>query len=240
MKPLIIRWSLACALALAAGQASAQETAQLGAAIEADKIEMTNLQNDMNQKTSDNERLKKEYDVYADQIKTRINPMVDSYNKRLESHNQHAAKVNAAVAAHNSVCHGTLPRPAYERCQGENPQLQRMIDGVNGDKRNLEAEKGRIQAEQARYKNAMDPLAAKMKANFDVWTRDKTRFDQLKAKIASAQAALGNRCKDATPAERSSPQFLKYCASFGFDNPNPNLKPLDEQAAPKGMRVTPN
>jgi hypothetical protein len=112
MKPSIIRWSLACAPALAAGQASAQEIAQLGSAMEADKIEMTNLQNDTNQKTSDNERLKKEYDIYADQIKTRINPMVDSYNKRLESHNQHAAKVNAAVAAHNSVCHGRLPRPA--------------------------------------------------------------------------------------------------------------------------------
>lgn len=166
--------------------------------------------------------------------------MVKSYKGRLDTHNQHAARVNAAVAAHNSVCHGTLPQPAFQKCQGENAPLQRMIDGVNSNKGNLEKEKARIQAEQARYKNAMDPLAAKMKANFEVWTQQKARFDQLKAKIAAAQVALSNRCRDATPAERASAQFLKYCASFGFDNPNPNLKPLDEQAAPKGTQITPN
>ncbi len=115
-----------------------------------------------------------------------------------------------------------------------------MIDGVNSAKRNLDGEKTRIQGEQARYKNAMDPLAAKMKANFAIWTQDKGRFDQLRAKIASAQTAILDRCKNASPSERNSPQFLKYCASFGFDNPNPNLKPLDEQAAPKGTRITPN
>lgn len=240
MRQWIVRCLLVCTVAFAASHASAEDVAQLGSAVEAGKLEMTQLQSDMNQKTSDNERLKKEYDIYADQLKNRIDPMVRSYNSRLDTHNQHAARVNAAVAAHNSVCHGTLPRPTYERCQGENPQLQRMIDGVNSDKRNLESEKARIQGEQTRYKNAMDPLAAKMKANFDTWTQTKARFDQLKAKIAAAQVALGNRCKDASPAERASPQFLKYCASFGFDNPNPNLKPLDEQAAPKGMRITPN
>ena len=86
----------------------------------------------------------------------------------------------------------------------------------------------------------MDPLAAKIKANFDAWTQQKARFDQLKTKIAAAQVALGNRCRDATPAERASAQFLKYCASFGFDNPIPNLKPLNEEAAPKGTQITPN
>ena len=84
--------------------------------------------------------------------------------------------------------------------------------GVNSNKSNLEKEKSRIQAKQARYKNAMDPLAAKMKANFDAWTQQKARFDQLKTKIAAAQVALGNRCRDATPAERGSaaiPQILR-------------------------------
>jgi hypothetical protein len=52
-----------------------------------------------------------------------------------------------------------------------------MIDGVNSDKRNLDGEKARIQTEQTRYKNAMDPLAAKMKANFEVWSQQKARFD---------------------------------------------------------------
>ena len=234
------RCVLACTLVVAAGHASAQDVAQLGSAIEADKVTMVSLQTDMNQKTSDNERLKKEYDIYADQLKTRIAPMVTNYNTQLNGHNQHAARVNAAVAAHNAVCHGTLPRPTFERCQGESPQLQRMIDGVNSAKRNLDGEKARIQGEQTRYKNAMDPLSAKMKANFAIWTQDKARFDQLRAKIASAQTAILDRCKNASPSERNSPQFLKYCASFGFDNPNPNLKPLDEQTAPKGTRITPN
>ena len=42
------------------------------------RSQMTVLQTDMNQKTSDNERLKKEYDIYADQLKNRIDPMVKS------------------------------------------------------------------------------------------------------------------------------------------------------------------
>jgi hypothetical protein len=46
--------------------ASAEDVAQLGSAIEADKLAMTTAQNDMNQKTSENDRLKKEYDIYAD------------------------------------------------------------------------------------------------------------------------------------------------------------------------------
>lgn len=53
MQKWIIRWSLACTLAIAAGHASAEDVAQLGSAIEADKIAMTGLQTDMNQKTSD-------------------------------------------------------------------------------------------------------------------------------------------------------------------------------------------
>ncbi len=164
------RCVLACTLVSSDGHASARDVAQLGSAMEGDKVTLVSLQTDMNQKTSDNERLKEEYDIYADQLKTRIAPMVTNYNTQLNSHNQHAARVNAAVAAHNAVCHGTLPRPTFDRCQGESPQLPRMIDGVNSAKRNLDGEKARIQCEQTRYKNAMDPLAAKMKANFAVWT----------------------------------------------------------------------
>ena len=78
MQKLIIGWSLPCTLAIAASHASAEDFAQLGSAIEADKIAMTRLQTDMNQKTSDNERLKKEYDIYADQVKNSIDPMVKS------------------------------------------------------------------------------------------------------------------------------------------------------------------
>ena len=71
MRKWMARCALACTLTFAAGHASAQDVAQLGSAIEADKVTMVSLQTDMNQKTSDNERLKKEYDIYADQLKTR-------------------------------------------------------------------------------------------------------------------------------------------------------------------------
>jgi hypothetical protein len=64
----IIRWSLACTLAIAASHASAEDVAQLGSAIETDKIALTGLQTDMNQKTSENERRKKGYDIYADKL----------------------------------------------------------------------------------------------------------------------------------------------------------------------------
>jgi len=47
-----------------------------------------------------------------------------------------------------------LPQPAFQKCQGENAPLQRMIDGVNSNNSNLENEKSRIQAKQARYKTA--------------------------------------------------------------------------------------
>ncbi len=71
MTKWMARFVLACTLTCATGHASAQDVAQLGSAIEADKVTMVSLQTDINQKTSDNERLKKEYDIYADQLKTR-------------------------------------------------------------------------------------------------------------------------------------------------------------------------
>ena len=239
------RWLTLCSLAAALAmlpnaRASAQNAAQLGDAIAADKIEMSTLQTQMDGKVSENEQSKKEYDLYADQVKTRLGPMIDDYNKRLDGHNQHAAKINAAVQQHNAGCQGTVPQPTFVRCKGEEAQLQPLISEINTTKAALDSEKTNIVAQQSQYKTAMDGLDAKMKANFAAWEQMKARFDELKEKIAAEQAALGDRCKNAALDERSSPQFIKYCASFGFDNPVPNLQPLDENAAPKGMKISPN
>lgn len=241
VKPWIILCTLTAALVMLPNtRASAQSVAQLGDAIAADKIEMSTLQTKMDDGVSENAGLKKEYDVYADQVKTRLDPLVNDYNKRLDTHNQHATNVNAAVEKHNAGCQGTLPAPTFARCKGEESQLQPMINGVNTQKAALDIEKANLAKQQAQYNTAMDGLAAKIKANFAAWEQMKARFDQLKAKLEAEQAALVGRCKNAAADERSSPQFIKYCASFGFDNPKPGLGPLDENAAPKGTRISPN
>jgi hypothetical protein len=220
--------------------AAADDVAQLGVAVAADKLEMTKLQTDMATEVAENGGYKKEFDVYDDQVKTRLDPLVDAYNAKLNVHNDRAAKVNAAIDRHNAGCHGTLPQPAFARCKGEEPPLQRMIDDVNTHKAALDAEKADIAGQQTQYKTAMDGLADKMNANRAAWDKNKARFDELQAKIETAQAGLTDQCKNTPLDQRNVPQYLKYCAAVGFDSPDPNLKPLDEEAAPKGMRITPN
>jgi hypothetical protein len=227
-------------LALPATPASADDVAQLGDAVAADKLEMTKLQTDMDTEVAENGAYKKEFDVYDDQVKTRLDPLIDTYNAKLNVHNDHAAKVNAAIDRHNAGCHGTVQQPVFARCKGEEPPLQRMIDDVNSHKIALDAEKANLAGQQAQYKTAMDGLADKMNANRAAWDKNKAHFDELQAKIVTAQASLADQCKNTPLDQRKVPQYLKYCASFGFDNPDPNLKPLDEDAAPKGMRITPN
>jgi hypothetical protein len=240
MKQWIVLCALtAVAMALPAARAVA-DIAQLGDAIAADKLEMSKAKSDMDDEVAQNANYKKEYDVYDDQVKTRLNPLVDAYNAKLNAHNDHAAKVNAAVDRHNSGCHGTLPQPAFARCKGEEPALQRMIDDVNTHKAALDTEKADLARQSAQYKTAMDDLAGKMNANRAAWDKNKARLDALQAKIGGAQASLAGQCKDTPLDQRNVPQYLKYCAAFNFDNPDRTLKPLDEDAAPKGMRVTPN
>jgi chromosome segregation ATPase len=220
--------------------ASADDIAQLGAAVTADKLEMSKLQTDMDTEVAENGTYKKEFDVYDDQVKTRLTPLIEAYNTRLNAHNDRATKVNAAVDRHNAGCHGTQPQPVFARCKGEEPPLQRMIDDINTRKAALDAEKANLAGQQTQYKTAMDGLADKMNANRAAWDKNKARFDELQAKIETAQAGLADQCKNTPLDQRNVPQYLKYCASSGFDNPDANLKPLDEDAAPKGMRITPN
>ena len=130
MKNRIIFCALASTLLMFNGRASAQDIGQLAEATAADKLAIPKLQTEMSAKTSENERLKKEYDIYGDQLKTRVGPMISNYNARTESHNKYSQNVNNAVARFNASCHGTLPKPAYERCVGEKSQLQGMINRV--------------------------------------------------------------------------------------------------------------
>lgn len=236
------QWIVLCVLAAAAlpMTRAAADIAQLGDAIAADKLEMAKVKSDMDDEVSQNANYKKEYDVYDDQVKTRLNPLVDACNAKLNAHNDHAAKVNAAVDHHNAGCHGTLQQPIFARCKGEEPPLQRMIDDVNTHKAALDTEKADLAGQSAQYKTAMDGLAAKMNANRAAWDNNKARLDALQAKIDAAAASLAGQCKDTPLDQRNVLQYLKYCASFNFDNPDRTLKPLDEDAAPKGMRVTPN
>jgi uncharacterized coiled-coil protein SlyX/phage-related protein len=232
--------ALAATAAVLPATRGAADIAQLGDAIAADKLEMSKVKSDMDDEVSQNANYKKEYDVYDGQVKTRLNPLVDAYNAKLNVHNDRAAKVNAAVDRHNAGCHGTLPQPVFARCKGEEPPLQRMIDDVNTRKAALDTEKADLARQSAQYKTAMDGLSDKMNANRAAWDKNKARLDALAAKIDAAQAGLAGQCKDTPLDQRNVAQYLKYCAAFNFDNPDRTLKPLDEDAAPKGMRVTPN
>ena len=241
MKRLIVLGaSVTALLVLAQARAPAADMAALGDAVAVDRLEVTKLTADMSGEIAENAGYKQEYDAYEVQMKIRLKPLIDAYNAKLVSHNDYAAKVNAEVGRHNASCHGTVPPAVYARCTDDEPPLQRMIDDVSARKAVLDTQKAELAKQQDQYKTAMDSLAAKMTANRTAWERNNARVDALVAKIRTAEMDLGDLCKGTPLDQRNVPQYVKYCASAGVDNPNPSGKPLEQGASPQGVRTAPN
>lgn len=166
----------------------------------------------------------KEIKLWDEEI-GRIGPQLTQLNQRAGEAAQDQAGVNAKVERHNSGCSGTLPRPQYERCKGEEPYLQSEIDRVKRKKAALESEYRPL---ANRYKDIVarrDALSKTMQGISARYDAAKARFDEASRRIASLTSRLRAECASQRTAEAAA-----HCGQVDWDGAKaglgaPNLQP---------------
>lgn len=213
---------------------SVADMIKLSEAKKSAELSLPTLKKDMDEITQQSERWKREYDIYADQMKTRLAPIANAYEAKVKAHNERTQRANAEIARHNSVCTGTLPKPQFDKCQSERPTLQRLKDEISGSKSRLDTEKANLTRESAKYTEAMGRLSSQMKANFEKWQQRKKTFDDNQRKIAEYRTRLVSTCQQAR-----TPEALKHCHSISWDGARPDLPSLPSNIQ-TGTVITPN
>jgi chromosome segregation ATPase len=152
---------------------------------------------------------------------------VEFRDARLAAHNADAAVVNDKVNAHNGRCSGTLPKPQYEKCRGEEPYLQSQINRIAESKRDIDQF-------AAELKRRGDPILARygeLGARMDRYEMDldaaEARLKDAQARIESLTARLRAACKDETSREG-----MAYCGQVDWDGARPGLGTLPANPKP--------
>jgi predicted nucleic acid-binding Zn-ribbon protein len=166
----------------------------------------------------------------------KLRPQYTAYDNAVTPHNADAAKQRAAVDKHNAGCRGTLPKPAYDRCKGEEGPLKAWGDRVHASKVGLDRRLADLNKRRdpilARAK-ALEAELAPLRARYNA---AKIKLDQARQRVAKLEAWLQQareRCKNAKDLEA-----LHHCNSVTWDGANPNLPPLGTPRPP--LSATPN
>jgi chromosome segregation ATPase len=155
----------------------------------------------------------------------KMKPQIDYVVEKRNKHNGDAAAVNQKVAVHNAGCNGTLPKPQFERCKGEEPYLQSQINRINAAKAQIDSEanglRGRIQNIETR-RSSLASQVQQIKARQDDAFN---RLHQAEQRIAALTLRLRQACN-----EGPSPEALAYCGQVDWDGARkgltaPNLQP---------------
>lgn len=173
----------------------------------------------------------KEIKVWDEQL-TGLKPQIDAVVEKKRRHDADAGVVNQKVAVHNSGCTGTLPRPQFERCKGEEPYLNSQINRINSEKTQIDAEIGnvrtRVQNVESR-RNVLVGQVQQLKASQDA---ARARLAAAEQRIAEITARLRQACNEGGSAEA-----LAYCGQVDWDGARrglsrPNLQPRPFSASP--------
>jgi len=166
----------------------------------------------------------KEIKLWDEEI-GRIGPQLTQLNQRASEAAQDQAGVNAKVERHNAGCSGTLPRPQYERCKGEEPHLQSEIDRIKRKKAALESEYRPV---ANRYKDIVARRDALSKSLQEIGARydaARARFDEASRRVASLTSRLRSEC-----ASQRTLEAAAHCGQVDWDGAKaglgaPNLQP---------------
>jgi chromosome segregation ATPase len=173
----------------------------------------------------------KEVKLWNDQL-TGMKPQIDYVVEKRKRHDADAAVVNQKVSAHNANCHGTLPKPQFERCKGEEPYLQSQITRINNQKAQVDTEINNVRTRVKNIESRRDSLVSELQ-------QIKSRQDAARARLATAEqriAAITARLRQACN-EGGSPEALAYCGQVDWDGARrgltrPNLQPRPFSASP--------
>ena len=228
---LILGFALALSTTCNAIAGEGETIPNLSAQLASANADKAGALNAMNVAQEDTGPKIKERNLWDEQLNG-LEPQIKAAVERRKNHNEDADRVNAKVSQHNAGCTGTVPRPTYERCKGEEPYLQSEINRINGNKARYDSESKallkRVKDIEDR-RNALNQSIQQLKAKYDA---AKSNHDAAVRRIASITARLKSEC-----AKERTAEGMAYCGQVDWDGaraglPAPDLKPRPFAATP--------
>jgi chromosome segregation ATPase len=170
----------------------------------------------------------KEMKVWNDQIA----PLKAAYtqiNGSTATHNENAARQRAAVDRYNANCAGkTLPRPAFERCNGEKGQLAAWKGRVDASKAQLDGQKRQLDQKRDSILARARVLEGELGTIRTRYGESEKKFAQARQRISALTARLQSMCRS-IPTSTNLEEIKLKCGNVQFDGANPNLPPCDTE-----------
>ena len=169
--------------------------------------------------------------LYEQQLQTRLAPIEAKIVADLGQLKGDIDKHNAGVGRSNAGCTGELPKPVYERCQGE----KRHWDA---SKKRLDDRKEALQQRAVAYEKQVQPytkrlaqIAAQIDRNEEAAAKARRALAETQARIRALKARLAEACK-------GNEEAIKHCGDVRWSGADPKLPELKRPRPP--LVVTPN
>lgn len=172
--------------------------------------------------------MNKELKLWDEQAEA-IKPQIGLYKAKLQYHQQMKAEVDAKVNAHNAGCSGTLPKPQYERCQGERPYLQSQIDKVHNSKVQLDGEFADLKKRADAIDKRRNELVDGLKNASAESQRARTQAADTQRRIDTLATRLRQECQNA-----GSREAMVHCGQVNWDGARRQVLPPPPD--PPGLR----
>lgn len=210
---------------------SASEVQSLSAQLDSANSDKANALSAIGQANEEAAPKVKEIKLWDDELQ-KMKPQIDYVVQKRNRHNSDAAMVNQKVSAHNAGCHGTLPKPQFERCKGEEPYLQSQINRINTEKARIDSEANTLRGRIQNVENRRSSLAGQVQQIKARQDEAFNRLHQAEQRIAALTQRLRKACN-----EGPSPEALAYCGQVDWDGARkgltrPNLQPHPFSATP--------
>jgi DNA repair exonuclease SbcCD ATPase subunit len=170
----------------------------------------------------------KEMKVWIEQMTALKSPYAQ-LNAATATHNENAARQRAAVERYNANCAGkTLPRPAFERCNGEKAQLDAWKARVDASKANLDGQQRQLNQRRDNILARAKVLEGELNTIRNRYLESEKKLAQARQRIAALTARLQGMCRS-MPTSTSLEEIKLKCGNVDFDGANPNLPPCDTE-----------
>jgi len=164
------------------------------------------------------QRLWKDQEKRVGQV---VAPVLKAYLAKEKKYGAGVRKHETARQRVEGNCQGTLSRPVYERCQGE----QQALDSWKG---RLDAERRRLDRTNESIRDRIKPVREGLKKTNEKLASARKELSKLRgylkgwnANIRELERKLANTCQKASTCEA-----LKHCRTIRWDGPPPNLPAL--------------
>lgn len=204
--------------------------------IAAGQAELGTLERKQGELLSATEADKRLYDTYSEnnkQLQQRVDVIVSDFKAATE---RRVTMINGLVDGWNNECAadtvGELDEGPYARCSGLKVEVEQTVSGMREAIKRDAEEIDRVQitplaSAMTRQATAMNDLAARVQARFEIWSGVKASADRTRANLEVLRTRLAGAC-----ALKATIEDVHLCASVGWDGANGSLPPLTQIRPP--------